>query len=90
MVGRAERSGLTQAEFCRREGISLASLRTWKYRRLKPTPPGPTRAFVPVRLVEPSPAASGPIEVVLVGERRLRVAVGFDEQTLLRLVRLLG
>lgn len=97
MVRRCDRSGLTQGEFCEREGISLASLRAWKYRGLTRAPRrrvrAASRAFVPVRVVEPpSPAAESgrPIELVLTDDRLLRVPVGFDADTLARLVRLLG
>jgi len=62
---------------------------------------GSTALFVPVRVMEPSGAGSVAqqrqgaagvacaLEVVLAGERRIRVSVGFDEATLYRLVQTL-
>jgi len=89
VVAACQRSGLSQAEFCRRRGIAPGTLAFWKY-TLKhaaavgprpaatppPPPPGPT--FLPVRVV-PTPAPPGPlieaglIEIVLATERVVRV-----------------
>ena len=71
-------SGLTQAEFCRRRGLSLASLRWWKW-KLKPSPPSakasnsarrPERAaagpkparFLPIRLIPSGDLETGSLE----------------------------
>ena len=70
VVSACQRSGLSQAEFCRRRGIAPGTLAFWKY-TLKHaaavgprpaattprTPAGP--AFLPVRVV-PTPALPGP------------------------------
>jgi hypothetical protein len=92
------RSGLTQAEFCRRRNISLASFR---YHFYKPDLSKPARSddristganchFLPVTILHdptPSPTASQPhLEVVLSNGRRIAIAPGFDDQTLRRLI----
>ncbi len=92
------RSGLTQAEFCRRRQISLHSFRKHLY---PPSPSQPASSddrssasadhhFFPVTIV-PDPilstTASGPhLELILSKGRRIAVATGFDPQTLRRLI----
>lgn len=95
------RSGLTQAEFCRRRDISLHSFRKRLY---SPRPsqadspdarPAATVAphFVPVTILpDPNPPISPPpscIELVLADGRRIAVAPGFDADTLRRLLAVL-
>lgn len=95
------RSGLTQAEFCRRRDISLHSLRKRLYS------PRPAQAhspdarpaatadphFVPVTILpDPNPPISPPpscIELILADGRRIAVAPGFDADTLRRLLAVL-
>ena len=93
------RSGLTQAEFCRRRSISLHSFRKHLYqprpsqarpqRRSSPPPP-PTTPFLPVTILPdpiPSITASQPhLELILSNGRRIAVAPGFDPQTLRHLI----
>jgi hypothetical protein len=92
------RSGLTQAEFCRRRQISLHSFRKHLYQ------PRPSRTassdhrppaaadhhFLPVTILpDPTPASSDPpahLELLLKNGRRIAVAAGFDPQTLRRLI----
>ena len=95
------RSGLTQAEFCRRRDISLHSFRKRLYS------PRPLQAdssnvrtattavphFLPVTIL-PDPATSTPappshLELVLADGRRIAVAPGFDADTLRRLLAVL-
>jgi hypothetical protein len=92
------RSGLTQAEFCRRRQISLHSFRKHLY---QPVPSNPTSSdgrssasadhhFLPVTIL-PDPILSIPasqphLEFILSNGRRLAVAPGFDPQTLRRLI----
>jgi hypothetical protein len=92
------RSGLTQAEFCRRRGISIHSLRKRLYQG--PTPkPAPaihhssdatTAHFLPVTILpNPIPVTSTsrePLELLLNNGRRIAVAPGFDPQTLRQLI----
>jgi hypothetical protein len=92
------RSGLTQAEFCRRRHVSLHSFRKHLYqpRPSKPAPSddrssaSPDRHFLPVTIIaDPilSITASQPhLELILSNGRRIAVAAGFDPQTLRRLI----
>jgi transposase len=92
------RSGLTQAEFCRRRNISLASFR---YHFYKPrpanhasvvdrSPASSDNHFLPVSiLADPTPIATSSqphLELVLSNGRRISVTPGFDPQTLRRLI----
>jgi hypothetical protein len=92
------RSGLTQAEFCRRRQISLHSFRKHLYQpRPSQLAPSDDRSsasvkqhFVPVTVL-PDPilsiTASPPhLELILSHGRRIAVAPGFDSQTLRRLI----
>ena len=92
------RSGLTQAEFCKRRGISIHSFRKRLYQvpTPKPTPAnhlssdGTTSGFLPVTILpDPIPATSAsrqPLELLLSNGRRIAVAPGFDPQTLRQLI----
>jgi hypothetical protein len=94
------RSGLTQAEFCRRRELPLHTFRRYLYGRrgittapaateTTPVAPAPADAprFVPVTLVaEPDATAADPLVLILDGRRRIAVAPGFDPQTLRRLL----
>ena len=103
------RSGLSQAEFCRRRGVPPGTLAFWKHTlarearpsrsRARPVRPAPP-AFVPVRVVapprpaadasgEPATAASGAIEIVLAGGRRVRVRGRVDVPWLGQVIRTL-
>jgi hypothetical protein len=94
------RSGLTQAEFCERRGISIHSFRKRLYRvsTPKPTPAnhpssdGTTSGFLPVTILpDPIPANAAvrqPLELCLNNGRRIAVAPGFDPQTLRQLIAL--
>jgi hypothetical protein len=92
------RSGLTQAEFCRRREIPLHSFRNHLYqpRPSKPAPSddrssaGADHHFLPVTIL-PDPilstTASQPhLELILSNGHRIAVAPGFDTQTLRRLI----
>jgi hypothetical protein len=98
-------SGLTQAEFCMRRGLSLPTFRYHLYkpsrgsRSLGPPPEAATNGtplFLPV-VCSPAPQPGGllapsasPIEVILAGGLRVAVAPGFDPDTLRRVVDALG
>jgi transposase len=86
-------AGLTPAQFCAAEGVSLPSFYAWKRRltaaaaepaRAVPDEPGPR--LLPVRLPDPRAA----FELALPSGAILRVAAGADEATLRCLLRLLG
>ena len=86
-------SGLSPAQFCAAEGVSLPSFYSWK-RRLAaqasgPAAPAPAEAdprLLPVHL-QPLPAA---VELSLPQGGVLRIPPGADEATLRCLLRLLG
>jgi hypothetical protein len=93
------RSGLTQAEFCRRRQVSLHSFRKHLYQP-RPSQPAPSddrssanpdHHFLPVTIIAdpipPSITASPPhLELILSNGRRIAIAPGFDPQTLRRLI----
>jgi transposase len=84
VLDRQQASGLSVASFCRRRGLSAASLYAWR-RRLSA---GAAPAFVEAKVVEPAqvPETAGAIEVWLRGGRRVRVGRGFDPELLGKLV----
>ena len=99
-VERWKSSGLQAKEFAAAENLSPRSLAWWHWQlqrrsevpmTTKRTRRAKKRAasmsFVPVVV---RAAEATPMEIVLPGEIRVRLDVGFDEATLLRLVRTLG
>lgn len=80
-----ERSGLSGAEFAASTGIKEATLRHWKW-QLGHDERGEAKKpkFIEVVAVD-----SRALEV-MVGEVRVVVPVGFDEDTLRRLLRVVG
>lgn len=87
---RWEKSGLVQAEFCRRHRISLAALRWWRgeiNRRDRTRSKSGRPAFLPVRVVPASTTpAAGVLEVEVRGGRVLRVRQDFDPLLLRKVV----
>jgi hypothetical protein len=86
LLARFESSGLSRVEFCRAEGVSLASLaryRKWQARE-DPVAGG---QLVPVEVtalrLDPQNAA---LVVAVRGGRRIEVGRGFDARTLAQLV----
>jgi hypothetical protein len=102
LLNEYRRSGLTQAAFCERRGISIHTFRKHLYRSPtpKPTPANQTPAeatahFLPVTVL-PDPATATtavaprhPLELLLDNGRRIAVAPGFDPQTLRQLIAVL-
>lgn len=94
-----QRSGLTQAEFCRRQGIDRRLLGSWK-RRLGMAPRGqclPVEFIaVPVRPQGDRESAgcavppASPLTLVIRGGYRIEVGEGFAPETLTRLLTTLG
>jgi hypothetical protein len=101
LVAQWRLSGLTQAEFCSRRGISLP---TFRYHLYKPsrrtaslgpptaTAPNGTPHFLPV-VCSPAPQPGeflapppSPIEVILADGLRIAITPGFDPQTLRRVI----
>jgi hypothetical protein len=92
MVRRWHSSGLSVRAFCEEHGLAVPSFYAW--RRTLAQRDSAVR-FVPVQVtpeLEPRTPAAGPtsgLELVLTAGRRLRIAPGFDEATLRRLLALL-
>jgi len=82
----------TQGEFCARRGLKLETFRNWKYRlaRGESSPRDRGRSepvrFVPVRVVDRGVETASGVDLVLPGGRVVRVARGFDPETLKRLM----
>lgn len=93
VIEECRKSGLTQAEFCRRRGLNGVTFAWWK-RQLRSTstalperPPRPAKAsdgFIEVRVADAS--TEPPYEVMLASGRWIRVPSRFDPQTLSRLI----
>ena len=92
------RSGLTQAEFCRRRQISLHSFRKHLYQPQpvptassdhRPATPADPHFLQVAILPDSTPSLTDPpahLELILPNGRRIAVAVGFDPQALRRLL----
>jgi hypothetical protein len=83
-----ERSGLSQAEFCRRRGVKGVTFAWWK-RQLRRESEGSAKRpsaesprFVEVRLA----GSSASYEVMLSGGRSIRVPATFEAESLSRLI----
>lgn len=89
-------SGLSLPEFARRHGLGPARLRRWQRQLGGATSASRAMEFLPVHVIETepvelpaTPAGATSMEIVLAGNRRVRVEPGFDGASLARLVRLL-
>jgi len=86
-------SGLTIRAYCHRQGLAEASFYTWRrqlaarQRRDQASTPATLPLFVPVDVEDGVAAAV--LEVVLVGNRTIRVRPGFDRSTLAQVLALL-
>jgi hypothetical protein len=84
-----QQSGLKQAEFCRRRGLSLHTFRKYLYGSRPVAPPARAVEFLPVttpvQQTRHEPAADL-IVLILAEGRRVAVSPGFDSQTLRRLL----
>jgi len=89
IVAEYEAGGLSQVEFCRKQGLSLATLARYRKRRALGSPaPGDRWMAVEVSGGRPrleSGASSG-LAVALPGGRRIEVGCGFDARTLTQLL----
>lgn len=74
-----ESSDLTQAQFCRKKGISVASLQRWKRLLADTAEAGDEQAvppaFLPVRLVERNERTAG-VDLTVVLPDGVRIEVG--------------
>lgn len=88
-----ERSGLSQAEFCRRHGIKRVTLGWWKRQLRGPSGRMSKRRRRAAKLSKSFVELTGSIafsaptyEVVLAGDRAIRVPAKFDPHVLSRLI----
>jgi len=81
-------SGLTQAEYCRRNSLDPRNFLYWKNRSLQ-KPNTTTLVELPAELIAQSRPVNLPLCLVINGRYRIEVAPGFDAATLERLVRVL-
>jgi len=97
LIEECQRSGLRQAEFCRRRGIAPGTLSCWKHKLAHETPP----AWVPVRIVSARQArgdttegvpteSGGEIEIVLGSGPLVRVRGRVDAAWLGQVLRTLA
>jgi transposase-like protein len=89
LVAEYEASGLSRVEFCRKQGLSLATLARYRERQAQGSPAAGNR-WVEVkesagRPVLEGPASSG-LAVALRSGRRIEVGCGFDAPTLAQLL----
>jgi transposase len=87
-ISQWQTSGLSVRAFCAKHGLADASFYRWRRvleRRATEQP-----AFVPVQIVaDTCPPQASALELVLADGRAVRVAPGFDETTLRRLLAVL-
>ena len=94
MVAALRASGEEAAAFARRHGLKVARVQKWvkrleaKSRQASRTVASTTVPFAPVRVTVERPLASG-LEVVI-GSAIVRIARGFDDELLRRVVATLG
>jgi transposase-like protein len=93
---RREQAGITQAEYCRRHGLSVAAFRWWRRKFLHEgrlaTRDGGTAdsGFVEVvTSMSPGPGASNVYEIVLPNHRRLRLRGRFEAHAVRTLISVL-
>ena len=89
LVAEYETSGLSRVEFCRKQGLSLATLARYRRRRSarRAGAREPMGGGGSVRRARGwSGGASSGLAVVLAGGRRIEVGRGFDAQTLAQLL----
>lgn len=96
VLARHGASGLSVAEFCRREGLSQPSFYAWRRtlaeRDRQPGKPTtrrrPVREFLPLRVIDP-PGRASSITIELAGGRLLRLPESISPQRLAELVQAL-
>ena len=89
LVAEYETSGLSQIDFCRKQGVSLASLARYRKRRAQfGSAQGDHWVAVEVSGGRPTPerGADSGLAVALPGGGRIEVGCGFDAPTLARLL----
>jgi len=85
-----EASGLSRVEFCRKHGLSLATLARYRKRQAQgQSVPGRRWLAVEVAGASSTPLDSSGLAVALPGGRRIEVGRGFDAHTLVQLLSVL-
>jgi hypothetical protein len=88
LIGEWRVSGLSVRAFCARRGLATTTFCAW--RRTLERRAAEKAAFVPVQVVTDTiPATASALELVLADGLAVRVAPGFDEATLRRLLAVL-
>ena len=85
MVAEYGASGLSQVEFCRKQGLSLATLTRYRKRRVEGSP-APGGRWLAVEVSGAGSARESGLAVALPGGRRIEVGCGFDAHTLAQLL----
>jgi hypothetical protein len=89
LVREYETSGLSRVEFCRKQGLSLATLARYRKRRAQGEVVAGNR-WVAVEVAAGRPALEGVagsgLAVALPGGRRIEIGRGFDASTLVQLL----
>lgn len=93
LIAEKQSTGETWRSISARTGINYATLTGWVWRMSRgaarrPAAPRAHAEFIELVPTEPSPTRAD-LELVLHGERRVRIAAGFDAATLVRLVQAL-
>ena len=99
LLDRWRRSGLTAKQFCQQHQLKEADLRRW-YRLKKVSSnqdlnslstPNIVNQFIPITVSEPSTASENhsPIDIVLGKNCSLRLTKHFDEEMLIKLIKVL-
>lgn len=89
-IAACKASGKTIAQWCRDAGIAVALYHWWKGEiQRRDRAQAVTPVFAEVRSAPVSFVPTSPLEVVLPGERLVRVHPGFDAETLSSVVRVL-
>ena len=83
-----EREGLTYQELSERTGIARTKLSLWSWRLRREQ--RARNGFVEIVPRETTSEAGSRLELILPGGARLLIARGFDEETLRRVLSLLG
>ena len=81
-------SGLSQVEFCRKQGLSLATLARYRKRHVEGSPV-PGSSWLAVEVSGAGPVRESGLAVALAGGRRIEVGRGFDSRTLVQLLSVL-
>jgi hypothetical protein len=83
------KSGMTQAEFCRSQGLVLGTFQHWLYGSGQRKPAKRSTSLVRVRLAAPT-SANAPVEAALPGGIVLRFLTGTDPHYLAAFIRSVG